>query len=313
MTNNPPLIVVVGATASGKSKLSLKIAQNLQCEIISADSMQVYRGMDIGTAKPSKRYQAIVKHHLVDVLDINQRLDVYYYVKHAEDAIADIYGRNKIPLIVGGSGLYIRALLYGLDPLPSSVNLRNILRQKYQGEDGEKCLINDIAKIDPKAIDVLGCTNIRKLLRAMEVFMLTEKSITEQQAVWSENKLQYNASVYCLIRERSDLFERITRRTDNMLKQGWIEETELLLKKGLLDTPTARQAIGYELISKYLAGNINYEEMKVRIVSSTKKYARRQDTWFKNQHPEAKCILHTQITHTCKSIVNEFTNSSIRT
>jgi tRNA dimethylallyltransferase len=284
-----PMIVIMGPTGSGKSELALNIGKRLPCEIISGDSMQVYKGMDIGTAKPTIDEQKMVKHHLIDILDIQKRLDVYFYVRKAERAIKELREKGKIPLIVGGSGMYIRALLYGLDPLPASADLRAELQQRYGGNDGNKNLIKDMAKVDPAALKTFG-NNQRKLLRALEVFSLTSKSITKQHETWEGNKLRYPVFAYFVSRERAELFKRIENRTVKMLSNGWIDETKTLIEKNLFKTPTARQAIGYEIISKYLLNEISYDEMKVRIVASTKKFARRQETWFNNQHPEAQKI-----------------------
>ena len=304
--NNTPFIVIMGPTGSGKSALALEVAKKLPCEIISADSMQVYRGMDIGTAKPTKAEQNAVKHHLIDILEIQQRLDVYFYVEKAKIAIKKIHKNRKIPLIVGGSGMYIRSLLYGLDPLPSSAKLREKLGSKYDRDDGLKRLIEELTELDSKATEVLG-ENKRKLLRAMEVFKLTGKSITQQHETWQENKLCSPVFAYYVSRDRIDLFDRIKKRADKMLADGWIEETDSLAKKGLFNTPTARQAIGYEIISKYLSNEINYEDMKTRIIAATKRYARRQETWFDNQHPEAKKVLMpTRLKNLADDIVNKY-------
>ena len=303
MQSDLSLIVIMGTTGSGKSELAMQIAGKLPCEIISADSMQVYKGMDIGTAKPTKTEQNAVKHHLIDILDIQQRLDVYWYVEKAKIAIENIRNNNKIPLIVGGSGMYIRALLYGLDPLPASKKLRAELGQKYEGKDGEKRLIDDLKKVDAKAVQASG-NNKRKLLRALEVFKLTGKPISQQHEIWGESKLCYPVSAYYVTRERTDLFKRIENRTIKMLANGWIEETDSLIKRGLLETPTARQAIGYGIIAKYLSNEIKYDEMRIRIVAATKRYARRQITWFNNKHPEANQI---PLSKNLPDIVNDIT------
>lgn len=300
MQNHQSLLVIMGPTASGKSSLAMKVAENLPCEIISADSMQVYRGMDIGTAKPTRAEQKDVKHHLIDILDIHERLDVYSWVKKAKEAIELIQKKKNIPLIVGGSGMYIRALLYGLDPLPASVQLQNELYKEYEEDCNNTRLILDLTKIDPQAVNNFG-NNKRKLLRALEVFLLTGKPMTQQHELWQQDKLQYPVAAYYASRERANLYDRIKTRTNIMLESGWIEETESLIKKGLLETPTARQAIGYSIIAKYLENEINYDEIKMRIVAATKRYARRQETWFKNQHPEAKKVL---ITDNFTKIVN---------
>ncbi|MEI6055385.1 MAG: tRNA (adenosine(37)-N6)-dimethylallyltransferase MiaA [Lentisphaerota bacterium] len=279
------IIVLMGPTSSGKSELAFELAKIIPSEIISADSMQLYRAMDIGTAKPSLEERKAVPHHLIDLFDISQRVEVFTYVKLAEEAIESIRSRNKIPIIVGGSGMYIKALLYGLDPLPSDTELSKSLYEKYENDTPN--LIDELKKVDPVAAERLY-EKPRKMIRALEVFMLTGKSIMAQNMQWSAEKLKYLALVYKIKRERANLYARIAQRTDKMLASGWVEETERLLENGLSSTPTARQAIGYPLIGKYLEGIISYEEMRMRIVSSTKKYARRQETWFNNQHPEAQ-------------------------
>jgi tRNA dimethylallyltransferase len=286
--NDKSLIVIMGPTGSGKSDLSIKVSQKIPSEIISADSMQVYKGMDIGTAKATAEQQKQVRHHLIDILDINERLEVYSYITLAQKAIKEIWSRDKTPIIVGGSGMYIKALLYGLDPLPADIELRKKLYEKFDNDtDG---LIKALKTKDPKALELYE-TKPRKMIRALEILELTGKSILDQNEKWDENKLLYNVHAYRLTWDRKDLFDRIIIRTGEMLENGWIEETEKLLKKGLLDSPTAWQAIGYNIIAKYLNKEISYEEMKIRIISSTKKYVRRQDTWFKNHHPEAKEVL----------------------
>ncbi|MCP4180448.1 MAG: tRNA (adenosine(37)-N6)-dimethylallyltransferase MiaA [bacterium] len=286
--NDKFLIVIMGPTSSGKSDLSIKISQKIPSEIISADSMQVYKGMDIGTAKATSEQQKQVRHHLIDILDINERLEVYSYTTLAQKAIKEIWSRGKTPMIVGGSGMYIKALLYGLDPLPSDIELRNKLYKKF--DDDTDGLIEVLKSKDPKALELYE-TKPRKMIRALEVLELTGKSILDQNEKWDKNKLLYNVNAYKLTWNRKDLFDRIIVRTEEMLQHGWIEETERLIKKGLLNSPTAWQAIGYNIIAKYLSKEISYDEMKMRIISSTKKYVRRQDTWFKNQHPEAEDIL----------------------
>lgn len=279
------IIVLMGPTSSGKSELASDLVKIIPSEIISADSMQLYRGMDIGTAKPTINERKISPHHLIDLFDISQRVEVFTYVKLAEEAIVSIRSSNKIPIIVGGSGMYIKALLYGLDPLPSDTALSKSLYEKYENDTPN--LIFELKKVDPAAAELL-CEKPRKMIRALEVFMLTGNSITEQKTQWSAEKPKYLTLAYKIRRERPDLYARIAQRTDKMLASGWIEETSVLLENGLASSPTARQAIGYGVIEKYLEGQISYEEMRMRIISATKKYARRQETWFNNQHPEAK-------------------------
>ena len=292
-TNKIPLIVIMGSTGSGKSSLAMDIAKRIPAEIISTDSMQVYRGMNIGTAKSTLEEQTLVPHHMIDILDISDRIDIYFYVEKAKDAIKDIISRDKTPILAGGSGLYIKSLLYGLDPLPSDPELRMKLLKKYDGKDKE--LHEYMEKHDPKAFSKFS-DHPRKLLRALEVLILTQKSITEQQSEWTKKELKYNVNAYNIKLERKVLFDKIALRTQKMLDAGWVDETSELIKKGFLNAPTAWQAIGYPLIVNYLKEEISYEEMKMRIISSTKKYARRQETWFKHQHPEAEDIIIDQQT-----------------
>ena len=279
------IIVIMGPTASGKSSLAMRIAQELPAEIISADSMQIYKGMDIGVAKPTPEEQKRVPHHLIDLLEISEPINVFRYVDLAEQAICDIRKRKRIPLLVGGSGMYIRALLYGLDPLPSDPELRKELDAEFNSPEGFEKLKLLMQKIDPEDF-IRWEQHHRKLIRALEVFRLTGHSITELQKSWNTG-LKYPVSAWRITMERAILRERIATRTDKMLKGGWVEETEQLIKKGLLHSPTARQAIGYPVIADFLAGKIDKKQMRDKIVTETCQFARRQDTWFRNKHPEA--------------------------
>ena len=285
-----PIVVIMGPTASGKSNIALKLAGKIPSEIVSADSMQCYKMMNIGTAKPTPEDMQKIPHHLVNIFDIGKRVDVYSYVELMEKAVKDITARGKIAIVAGGTGLYIKAFLYGLDTLPSDESLRKSLYDKYE-HDTER-LKRDLGIIDPIAARSFS-EKPRKMIRALEVYYLTGKSIIEQTQSWSGH-LRYPVLSYKLKWERQELYRRISERVENMLKNGWIEETRKLEERGFFDSPTAKQAIGYVFISEYLKGTISYEEMQMRIVASTKKYARRQETWFNNQHPEASELLLPQ-------------------
>lgn len=288
---NMPILVIMGPTASGKSSLAMALAEKLPVEIISADSMQIYKGMDIGVAKPSLEDQKKVPHHLIDLLEISEPLDVFKYVDLAEKAICEIRKNNHIPLLVGGSGMYIRALLYGLDPLPADSKLREELDFEFDSPEGFEKLKKVMKKVDPEDL-ARWEKHQRKLIRALEVFRITGKSITELQKSWDDG-LKRNVQAYKIVMERSILRERIAQRTGAMVKAGWIEETEKLIAKGLLDSPTARQAIGYPVIADFLSGKIDKDTMIDRIVTVTGQFARRQDTWFRNKHPEAEELKFT--------------------
>jgi tRNA dimethylallyltransferase len=281
-----PLIIIMGPTASGKSSIAMQIGEKLPIEIISADSMQIYRGMDIGVAKPSKRDQELIPHHLIDLLDISEPINVFKYVELANLAICEIRKNNKIPLLVGGSGMYIRALIYGLDPLPADTKLRRELDDEFNSPAGFEKLKTLMNKVDPEDFQRWS-KHQRKLIRALEVFRITGKSITELQKTWDSGVL-FPVNAWRIVIQREILRQRIAERTNEMLNNGWIEETENLIQNGLLTTPTARQAIGYPVIADFLDGKIEREAMRDKIVTVTSQFARRQDTWFRNKHPEAK-------------------------
>ena len=281
-----PLLVIMGPTASGKSSLAMELAEKLPTEIISADSMQIYKGMDIGVAKPSLEDKKTVPHHLIDLLEISEPIDVFKYVDLVEKVICEIRKNNHIPLLVGGSGMYIRALLYGLDPLPADPALRQELDAEFDSPEGFEKLKTLMKELDPEDL-VRWEKHQRKLIRALEVYRLTGKSITELQKSWDDG-LKRPVKAWKIVMERSILRERIAKRTDAMLKTGWIEETETLIAEGLLESPTARQAIGYPVIANFLSGNIDRKTMRDKIVTVTGQFARRQDTWFRNKHPEAE-------------------------
>jgi tRNA dimethylallyltransferase len=283
-----PAFFIMGPTASGKSSLAFYLAQKFNGEIISADSMQIYRGLDIGTAKPSAAELATVPHHLLSIFDFNQRVDVFTFIELAKAALKDIRRRGKIPIVAGGTGMYLHTLLYGIDDLPGNREIREQLDREYDHEAGFIALKELMRQRDPVAFE-LWQMNRRKLIRALEVLSLTGKSITELQTGKCKT-LKIPAISWSLSRDRDELKKLIATRTEQMLAGGWIEEAELAIKHGLLDSPTARQALGYRIIAEYLAGSINYKVMKERITTATWQLARRQITWFKNQHPEAEII-----------------------
>lgn len=282
------IIVICGPTASGKSELAIKLALQHNGEIISADSMQAYKGLNIGTAKPSVEEQKLVRHHLIDILDISEPMNVHKYVTLAEDAISDIFSRDKTPFIVGGSGMYLRALLFGIDLLPADKTLRSELEKEFEGEKGFEKLKKIMSEVDTLAF-AKWHSNHRRLLRAYEVYKITGKSIVTLQSGWDTNPRHDSLSFY-LSWEREELKRRIAERTDKMLAAGWIDEAKNMIAHGLLQAPTAWQALGYSIIAKFLSGEIGYNEMREKIITATWQFARRQETWFKNKHPNLKII-----------------------
>ena len=246
--------------------------------------MQFYRGLDIGTAKPTEEERRLVPHHLIDSMDISEKSDVFRFRTDALRIIGEIRARGRLPVVAGGSGLYLHALVYGLDVLPADQSLRDELDAAYDNEEHfpELAVLmkrecpHDFKKFFPHR---------RKMIRAREVYLLSGKQITELQSGGSAPDPAF--SQFVLVRDRADLVRRIRRRALQMLDSGWIEEARAMLAKGLLQAPTAWQAIGYAQIDDYLAGRINRDELLESIVIATRQYARRQASWFRSQHKEA--------------------------
>ena len=281
--------VIMGATASGKSSLALEFASRFNGEIVSADSMQIYRGLDKGTAKPTPDEQRKIPHHLIDILHMTERSDVFSIVQKMENAVCCIRNRGAIPVVAGGTGLYLRALLYGMDEVPADQTLRKQLDLEFDSPDGHERLKEIMQKESPE--DFLRWQDHpRKLIRAREVFLICGKELSSLQKAWRERGPRTDARSFLLVWDREELCRRIRIRCMEMLENGWIEETEHLMKQGLFETPTAWQALGYPLIRDYLNGKIKREDLCEQIIIATRQFARRQMTWFRGQHPEAIVI-----------------------
>ncbi|MBO5923796.1 MAG: tRNA (adenosine(37)-N6)-dimethylallyltransferase MiaA [Lentisphaeria bacterium] len=284
--NNIPLKVIAGPTASGKSSMALEIAEKCNGEIVSVDSMQLYRIIPIGTAQPDAADKARVPHHLVGIYEIAERAEVYTFTELADKAIREIIDRNHTPILCGGTGLYLKSLLYGLDNLPGDEALKKSLDKEY---DDPAMLAELQARLialgDQMVVDKFT-NNRRRLIRALEIRLITGKSILDLQKEYQMTlRYKLDDAVY-LVHDRSVLQERIAKRTRQMLKAGWIEEAENAIKAGLLTSPTAHQALGYKLIARYLEGEFDLAKLEELIITATWQYARRQQTWFRHQHPE---------------------------
>ncbi len=291
------IYAIMGPTASGKSALGLDLARRVNGEIISADSMQCYANIEIGTAQPTLAEQQEIPHHLVGFAPFSQKIDVVNYIKLAETAIADIQSRGKTPIIVGGTGFYLKSLFYGLDELPGDPKLRSELDAKYDHDEAMDSLVQLMEEIDPaSASKWFNCR--RKLIRALEVKLITGRSLMELQSGAKPLKIK-ELKAYSLIWEPEILRERIALRTGEMLQNGWIEEAQKAIANGIFEGPTSHQALGCRVIARYLNGEISYQEMSERIVIETSQLARRQRTWFRHQHPEA-----VQIPMQSTSIIN---------
>ena len=282
------LIIIGGPTASGKSAMALNIARKNNGEIVNCDSMQLYKGLDIGTAKPTIQERTEIPHHLLDVYEITERSDVYKFRKMALDCITDILRRKKLPVLVGGSGFYLKALTCGLDDLPGDVELRKKLDLEFDGEANFDKLRSVIAAKDSAALEKFY-NHQRKMIRALEVFELTGKSILELQKN-TPAPFPYQYKFITLLPDREILKVKIRKRAEIMLESGWIEEARKVLDAGLLTTPTAHQSLGYAEIGEYLAGKLTKAELIERISVKTWQFARRQYTWFRRQHPESEII-----------------------
>ena len=284
------IIVYTGCTASGKSEAALNEAERIGGEIISADSMQLYRAIPIGTAQPTAEERARVPHHLVGIFELSERASVTSFCELAARAVEDIRSRGKIPILCGGTGLYIRALICGMDDLPADPQLRRELDKQYDFPEAMEALKARMAEVDPVALARWHDCQ-RKLIRALEVKLICGKSIIELQQGFA-GKRRYQAEIRLLDPESSVLKEKIYRRCLKMLANGWIEETEVAVAKGLFETPTAHQALGYKQIAAYLQGELSKEELPEKISTATWQYARRQRTWFRHQQPEPDIILN---------------------
>lgn len=282
-------IFLVGPTAVGKTAVSIHVAQRLGAEIVSADSMQIYRGMDIGTAKPSQVERGGVTHHLIDVAEITESFDVAQYRRLATTAIADIHRRGKTALVVGGTGLYVRALLRGLDEMPRDEELR----ARLENEPLER-LVARLKSLDPLAASKLDLQNKRRVTRALEVFELTGKSIVAQQSQWgatpptaSEHGTPNGQALpeifVGLNRQRDDLYRRCDARVDEMFARGLVEEVRALLAIGLDQNKTALQAVGYKEVAAHLRGEMSLADCIASVKIATRHLAKRQLTWFRRE------------------------------
>jgi len=270
-------VFLVGATAVGKSEMALELAEEWNAEIVSADSMQVYRGMDIGTAKPTTAERARVPHHLIDVVEVKQPFDVARFRQMALAAINQIQQRHRLPLVVGGSGMYLRALTEGLFEGPGA---DVEIRAKLEAQTIET-LFERLKSVDPVTAEKTK-SNKRRLVRALEVYELTGKSVSAQRKEWNRDERERPALI-CLQRDRVELYARIERRVDWMFANGLVEETKRLLVQGLAGNPTARAAAGYREVIEMLKGVRGVEETRMLVKQRTRQLAKRQLTWFRHQ------------------------------
>jgi tRNA dimethylallyltransferase len=294
-----PLVALVGPTAVGKTALSLRLAKEMCAEIISVDSVQVFRGLDIGTAKPRLEEQKQVPHHLIDVADPDEPFDAADFVRKALGIIRSMALRGKVPLLVGGSGLYLRSLLEGLAPCPGRDPMVREMLRKISANQGKKALYDLLAGADPEAASRLHQNDTFRIIRALEVYHQTSEPIS----IWQmRHKSTPGQKLLCvkigLTRPREELYERIDARVGAMLDAGFLEEVKFLLNKGYSHHLKPLQSLGYRHIIRFRKEEVSFDETVSQLKRDTRRYAKRQLTWFRADpeirwyHPEALMDLH---------------------
>ena len=275
------VIVICGPTASGKTALSIELAKKVNGEIISCDSMQIYKDMNIGTAKPTIEEMQGIKHYLLDFVSPNERYRVADIKKDAKNAIKEILSKGKVPIIVGGTGLYLDSLIYEIEyqNIEFDENYRKKLEQEVE-EKGLEELYDKAKKIDPVAIEKISKNDKKRILRILEIYHATGKNKTEQEIESRKNEVEYDYKVYAISWDREELYARINKRVDLMIEQGLIDEVKNILQK-YEQFPTAMQGLGYKEVVDYLQGNCTKQEMIEKIKMETRRYAKRQMTWFR--------------------------------
>ncbi|HOD92818.1 MAG TPA: tRNA (adenosine(37)-N6)-dimethylallyltransferase MiaA [Clostridia bacterium] len=283
--NNP--IIITGPTASGKSAIALSLAKKINCEIVSADSMQIYKTMNIGTAKPSKHEMSIVKHHMIDLCDIGQDYSVAQYKDEALACITDIIKRKKTPIIVGGTGLYLDALLLNIEFPQGKISNRNFF-EDYLNKHGKTQLYNLLLERDKQAALTTHPNNTKRVIRYLDILSEYEGNLEEYKKNALNNVSGLNFHIYILDMPRDMLYKRIEDRVDIMLKSGLVKEVSDIISYNDISS-NALSAIGYKEVIKYLRGYCTYEEMITLLKKNTRNYAKRQITWFK-KYKDAKFI-----------------------
>ena len=279
--NKAKVIVICGPTASGKTALSIEVAKKINGEIISCDSMQIYKDMNIGTAKPTKEEMGEIKHYLIDYVLPTERYSVAEYKKDAKKAIKEVIEKGKTPIIVGGTGLYVDSLIYEIEypEIKFDEEYRKKIEKEVEEEGLEK-LYEKAKKIDPIAIQKISKTDKKRIQRVLEIYHATGKTKTEQEIISRQKEPEYAYKVYGLLWDRQKLYDRINLRVDIMIEQGLIEEVKTILKQ-YSKFPTAMQGLVYKEVVQYLNKEITKEEMIEKIKQETRRYAKRQMTWFR--------------------------------
>ncbi|NLT94687.1 MAG: tRNA (adenosine(37)-N6)-dimethylallyltransferase MiaA [Clostridia bacterium] len=281
-----PLFVLVGPTAVGKTKISIEVAKKINGEIISGDSMQVYKHLNIGTAKVKPEETQGIPHHLIDIKEPTENFSVAEFKKLAEQKIEEIAGKNKFPMLVGGTGLYINSVINNYNfSEENSTEIRKKLKETVR-EQGIEVLLEKLKEVDPISAEKIHPNDERRILRALEVYYSTGKPIS---AFHNSNNCDINNAKYKLVMvglnlNREKLYERINLRVDQMLEEGWLSEIEHLLKQGVSPDAPALQGLGYKQLVMYLEGRLDYEKAVELVKRDTRRFAKRQLTWFKRDN-----------------------------
>ena len=279
-----PLIVIAGPTAVGKTAASVRLAEWIGGEIVSADSMQVYRGMDIGSAKASLAERRGIPHHLLDIVDPSENFSVARYQKYAYEALQDIQSRGKIPILVGGTGFYIQAVLYGIDFTEEDNDpLYRAYLYRIAEEEGPDALYRMLLETDPESALSIPSHNVKRVARALEFYHDTGLRMSEHNARQRMKESPFDYRYFVLYTERSRLYERIGVRVDEMLEKGLLSEVKGLRERGMTEDMTSMHAIGYRQLFAYLDGRNSYDEAVENIKRETRRYAKRQLTWFRRE------------------------------
>jgi tRNA dimethylallyltransferase len=303
LLNKPSLILLVGPTAVGKTELAIQLAERLSGEIVSADSRLFYRGMDVGTAKPSPEEMARVPHHLIDIAEPDEILSLAVFQRKASEIIMDIHSRKKLPYLVGGTGQYVRAVTEGWSPpeVSPDENFRHELERDKE-EKGIYWLHEELEKLDPEAAAKIDARNYRRTIRALEVIRTTGRKFSEQRG---QGESPYHLIMVGLIRPRAELYERVDRRIEMMFASGFLDEVRRLLAKGYSPSLPTMSAIGYRECIRVINGELNEEQAKAEIRRATRIFVRKQANWFKESDPKIKWFkVEDQVVSTIETYVN---------
>ena len=300
------VIVICGPTASGKTALSIELAKKINGEIISADSMQIYKDMDIGTAKPFPEEMQGIKHYLLDFVSPDDRYSVAQYKLDAKKAIKEIISKGKTPIIVGGTGLYVDSLIYEIeyDDIKLDEEYRQAL-EKIVEEQGLDVLYKKAIEIDSQAMEKISQNDKKRIMRVLEIYKATGKTKTEQEIESRKNPVEYDYKVFAINWEREKLYERINKRVDIMIEQGLIDEVKSILDK-YNKFPTAMQGLGYKEVVDYINGIYTKDEMIEKIKMETRRYAKRQLTWFRKNKQTIWLDGTNKVQDNIKIILEEF-------